>query len=45
MSQKSGTQKASAEAVIKDIRRATRKQYGAEEKRSASCSRGYAARN
>ena len=32
MSQKSGTQKASAEAVIKDIRRATRKQYGAEEK-------------
>jgi len=32
MCQKSGTQKASAEAVIKDIRRATRKQYGAEEK-------------
>ena len=32
MRQKSGTQKASAEAVIKDIRRATRKQYGAEEK-------------
>ena len=32
MSQKSGTQKAPAEAVIKDIRRATRKQYGAEEK-------------
>ena len=32
MSQKSGTQKASADAVIKDIRRATRKQYGAEEK-------------
>jgi len=32
MSQKSGTQKASAEVVIKDIRRATRKQYGAEEK-------------
>ena len=32
MSKKSGTQKASAEAVIKDIRRATRKQYGAEEK-------------
>ena len=32
MSQKSGTQKASAEAVIKDIRRAMRKQYGAEEK-------------
>ena len=32
MSQKSGTQKASAVAVIKDIRRATRKQYGAEEK-------------
>jgi transposase len=32
MRQKSGTQKASAETVIKDIRRATRKQYGAEEK-------------
>ena len=30
MRQKSGTQKASAETVIKDIRRATRKQYGAE---------------
>src|SRR6478736_1673957 len=32
MRQKSGTQKASAEQVAKDIRRATRKQYGAEEK-------------
>ena len=32
MRQKSGTQKASAEQVVKDIRRATRKQYGAEEK-------------
>ena len=32
MRQKSGTGKASAETVIKDIRRATRKQYGAEEK-------------
>ena len=32
MRQKSGTQKASAETVIKDIRRATRKQYGAEAK-------------
>ena len=29
---KAGTQKASAEQVAKDIRRATRKQYGAEEK-------------
>ena len=31
MRQKSGTEKRPAEAVIKDIRRATRKQYGAEE--------------
>jgi len=30
--QKSGTEKRPAEAVIKDIRRATRKHYGAEEK-------------
>jgi transposase len=29
---KAGTQKAPAEQVVKDIRRATRKQYGAEEK-------------
>ena len=32
MRQKSGTAKAPAEQVIKDIRRATRKQYSAEEK-------------
>lgn len=32
MKQKSGTGKAPAEQVIKDIRRATRKQYSAEEK-------------
>jgi transposase len=32
MRQKSGTQKEPAEKVIKDIRRATRKQYSAEEK-------------
>jgi transposase len=32
MRQKSGIGKAPAEQVIKDIRRATRKQYGAEEK-------------
>ena len=32
MSQKSGLPKPSAEKVLKDIRRATRKQYGAEEK-------------
>jgi transposase len=32
MRQKSGTEKRPAEAVIRDIRRATRKQYGAEEK-------------
>lgn len=32
MRQKAGTEKPSAETVIKDIRRATRKQYGAEEK-------------
>ena len=32
MRQKAGTKKASAEQVAKDIRRATRKQYGAEEK-------------
>jgi transposase len=32
MRQKSGTEKRPAEAVIKDVRRATRKQYGAEEK-------------
>ena len=32
MRQKAGTAKPSAETVIKDIRRVTRKQYGAEEK-------------
>src|SRR5690606_554199 len=32
MRQRSGTRKAPAEKVVKDIRRATRKQYGAEEK-------------
>jgi transposase len=32
MRQKAGTQKPSVETVIKNIRRATRKQYGAEEK-------------
>ncbi len=32
MRQRSGIRKAPAEQVIKDIRRATRKQYGAEEK-------------
>ena len=32
MRQKSGTRKAPAEQVIKDVRRATRKQYSAEEK-------------
>jgi transposase len=32
MGQKTGRTKPSAETVIKDIRRATRKQYGAEEK-------------
>jgi transposase len=32
MRKKAGTQKAPAEQVVKDIRRATRKQYGAEEK-------------
>ena len=32
MRQKSGTRKAPAEQVIKNIRRATRKQYSAEEK-------------
>lgn len=32
MRQKAGTQRASAEQVVKNIRRATRKQYGAEEK-------------
>jgi transposase len=32
MRQKAGTPKPSAETVIKDMRRATRKQYGAEEK-------------
>ncbi len=32
MREKSGTDKRPAETVIKDIRRATRKQYGAEEK-------------
>ena len=32
MSQKSGTQKLSSERIVKDIRRATRKQYSAEEK-------------
>lgn len=32
MSQKSGTPKMSSERIVKDIRRATRKQYSAEEK-------------
>jgi hypothetical protein len=32
MSQKSGTAKMSSERTVKDIRRATRKQYSAEEK-------------
>src|ERR1700730_17544982 len=32
MSQKSGTPKLSSERIVKDIRRATRKQYSAEEK-------------
>jgi transposase len=32
MRKKAGTQKAPADQVVKDIRRATRKQYGAEEK-------------
>jgi transposase len=32
MSQKSATQRAAAEKVVKDIRRATRKQHSAEEK-------------
>ena len=32
MSQKSGTPKKSSERIVKDIRRATRKQYSAEEK-------------
>lgn len=32
MRRKSGTEKAPSQQVIKDIRRATRKQYGAEEK-------------
>ena len=32
MSQKSGTQQLSSERIVKDIRRATRKQYCAEEK-------------
>jgi transposase len=32
MSQKSGTAKSSSERIVKDIRRATRKQYLAEEK-------------
>lgn len=32
MSQKSGTRKLSSERIVKDIRRATRKQYPAEEK-------------
>ena len=33
MSQKPGTQRAAAEKVVKEIRRATRKQHSAEEKR------------
>jgi len=37
MRQKSGTGKAPAEQVIKDIRRATRKQYSAEEKNRFCC--------
>ena len=32
MSQKSGTPRASSERIVKDIRRARRKQYSAEEK-------------
>ena len=32
MTQKSGTAKSSSERIVKDIRRATRKQYSAEEK-------------
>ncbi len=32
MSQKSGTPKLSSEQVVKDIRRATRRQYSADEK-------------
>ena len=32
MIQKSGTPKSSSERIVKDIRRATRKQYSAEEK-------------
>jgi transposase len=32
MRQKSGTPKSSSERIVKDIRRATRKQYSAEEK-------------
>jgi transposase-like protein len=32
MSQKSGTPKLSSERIVKDIRRATRKQYSVEEK-------------
>ncbi|TPV97997.1 MAG: hypothetical protein USCAAHI_02594 [Beijerinckiaceae bacterium] len=32
MSQKSGTAKLSSERIVKDIRRAMRKQYSAEEK-------------
>ena len=32
MSQKSGTPRMSSERIVKDIRRATRKQYSAEEK-------------
>ena len=35
MRQKSGTGKAPAQQIIKDIRRVTRKQYGAEEKITA----------
>ncbi len=43
MSQKPVTQRAAAEKVVKDIRRATRKQHSAEGK-SGSCSPGFAAR-
>ena len=43
MSQKPVTQSAAAEKVVKEIRRATRKQHSAEEK-FGSCSPGCAAR-
>jgi hypothetical protein len=37
MSQKSGPAKWSSERIVKDIRRATRKQYSAEEKSASFC--------